>query len=288
MCAVSSAVVASSAFATSPQLSSGTVQNSAQSEVVHANDPVASLRDELAELRRKVEKPPKDVWDKVSAISGLISGLTVALIGFYATNVYNRRQRELEEHRRDQELLVSQVQTVEKFIPHLSSDNEKTKAGALIAIAQLGNEELAVKLAAAFGGSGGTAALKSITSTSGGQVRASAAEALGKIGPDAVDATPALVAALYDPGENVRASAAEALGKIGPAAAAAAPALLAALYDRDKNVRASAAEALGKIGPAAAPTAPDLVTALHDPDKNVRASAAEALDKIRRSARSSN
>lgn len=95
----------------------------------------------------------------MTAISGLISGLSVALIGFYATNVYNRRQRVSEERKKDQELVVAQIQTAEKFIPHLSSGNENIKAGALTAIAALGNEELAVKLATAFGGSGATAAL---------------------------------------------------------------------------------------------------------------------------------
>jgi hypothetical protein len=137
-----------------------------------------SLRAEITELRRKVEKPPKDAWDKLTSASGLGSGLAVALIGFYATSVYNRRQRESEERRRDQEVLVSQIQTVEKFIPHLSSPNESVKRGALISISALGNEELAVKLATAFGGLGAAAALKSIASTAGAQEAASAEHAL--------------------------------------------------------------------------------------------------------------
>jgi Trypsin-like peptidase domain len=128
-----------------------------------------------------VEKPPKDAWDKVSAVSSLVSGLTVALIGFYATNVYTRRQRLTEEHRKGQELVISQIQTVEKFIPHLSSRDENAKAGALIAISALGNEELAIKLAAAYGGPGATAALTSIVSTGGSQGAASAERALKEI-----------------------------------------------------------------------------------------------------------
>ena len=54
---------------------------------------IETLRNEIAELRRKVEKPPKDIWDKISSLSGFASGLAVALIGFYATNIYTRRQR---------------------------------------------------------------------------------------------------------------------------------------------------------------------------------------------------
>jgi hypothetical protein len=143
--------------------------------VQHNLDP---LRAEIAELRRKVEKPPKDAWDKVTAVSGLASGLVVALIGFYATNVYNRRQRLSDEHRKDRELLISQIQTVEKFIPHLSSKEESVKRAALVSISALGNEELAIKLATAFGGSGAVDALASIAATAGPQEAASAQRAL--------------------------------------------------------------------------------------------------------------
>jgi len=88
-----------------------------------------------------------------------------------------------EEHRKDQELVISQIQTVEKFIPHLSSRDESAKAGALIAISALGNEQLAIKLATAFGGAGATAALTSIASTASAQDAASAERALKDIFP---------------------------------------------------------------------------------------------------------
>jgi len=107
--------------------------------------------------------PPKDVWDKLYSISGI----AVAIIGFYATYVYNRRQRASEENRKDQELLLAQIQTVEKFIPHFSSKDEQIKSAALVAIAALGNQELAVKLARAFAGPGATHALTKIASTAG-------------------------------------------------------------------------------------------------------------------------
>jgi S1-C subfamily serine protease len=167
-------------------LSAAAVAPNAPAEVGSPSDTRAeatldSLRAEVTELRKKVQKPPKDVWDKVTALSGLASGLAVALIGFYATNVYNRRQRLSEERRKDQELLISQIQTVEKFIPYLSSKEENVKSGALIAISALGNEELAVKLATAFGGPAATVALTSIASTAGPQGVASAGRALQDI-----------------------------------------------------------------------------------------------------------
>ncbi len=139
------------------------------------------LRDEVADLRKKVEKPPKDVWDKLTALSGVISGIMVALIGFYATNVYNRRQQAIAERRKDQELLISQIQTVEKFIPHLSSGDEQKKRAALISIAALGNADLAIKLADAFRGTGATSALTSIASTAGPETAKRAEQALGDV-----------------------------------------------------------------------------------------------------------
>jgi HEAT repeat protein len=111
-------------------------------------------------------------------------------------------------------------------------------------------------------------------------IRKACLDALGKIGPDAAEAVPTLVAALNDPEDNVRQSAAEALGMIGPNAAPAVPALVAALNDPEDNVRQSAASALGKIGPNAAPAVATLVAALNDPDGKVALSAASALGKI--------
>jgi S1-C subfamily serine protease len=139
---------------------------------------VEEFRKELAEIKRKVDKPPKDNWDKLTAISGLASAIAVALIGFYATNVYNKRQKQTEEQRKDREILVAQIQTVEKFIPHLSSKDEPVKAAALVAIAALGNDNLAVKLATAFGGAGAASALTTIASTAGSAVVATAERAL--------------------------------------------------------------------------------------------------------------
>jgi S1-C subfamily serine protease len=173
------AISASTAATNTPSVVSA--PNARASSDTHPEPTIDTLLAEVAELRRKVEKPPKDAWDKLTAVSGMVSGLAVALIGFYATNVYNRRQRLSEERRKDQELLISQIQTVEKFIPYLSSKEESARSGALIAISALGNEELAVKLATAFGGTAATIALASIASTAGPQGVASAGRALQDI-----------------------------------------------------------------------------------------------------------
>src|SRR6266850_2047732 len=105
-----------------------------------------SLQAEITELKRKIEKPPKDAWDKITSLSGLATGLVVALIGFYATNIYTRGQRHSAERRKERELQNSQVQTIEKFFPHLASKDENLKRGALIMISAMGNQEIAIKL----------------------------------------------------------------------------------------------------------------------------------------------
>jgi hypothetical protein len=79
----------------------------------------------------------------------------------------------------------------------------------------------------------------------------------------------------------LRASAAAALGKLGPGAAAAVPALRRALSrDLYALVRRRAAVALGRIAPAAAPARPALRQALRRSEPALRRAAARALDRI--------
>jgi HEAT repeat protein len=74
--------------------------------------------------------------------------------------------------------------------------------------------------------------------------------------------------------------ASTALGKIGPEARAAVPALTRALQDRDEDVRREAASALGRLGPDARAAVADLVALLKDQRKPVRQQAASALRDI--------
>ncbi|MDP6446655.1 MAG: HEAT repeat domain-containing protein, partial [Pirellulaceae bacterium] len=63
------------------------------------------------------------------------------------------------------------------------------------------------------------------------EVRAQAADVLGRIGPDANEAIPELIILLDDESGPVRRSAARALGQIGPAAEQAVPSLMRVLED---------------------------------------------------------
>ena len=72
---------------------------------------------------------------------------------------------------------------------------------------------------------------------------------------DAAQVVPALIAALKDKDGDVRRSAAIALGYFGEQASAAIPALQEAEHDRDARVRESAGIALSRIDPARFPNA---------------------------------
>jgi HEAT repeat protein len=79
------------------------------------------------------------------------------------------------------------------------------------------------------------------------KVRYTAVSHLGKFGPTAKEAVPALTATLKDPDTSVRIGATYALARIGPDAEAAVPALKDALKDKDREVREGAAYALKQI-----------------------------------------
>ncbi len=97
--------------------------------------------------------------------------------------------------------------------------------------------------------------------------RMDAAIAVGRIGPAAEAAVPALAGALQDLRPWVRGQAALALGQIGPAGKAALPDLRRVLKDREREVRACAAIALWRLERRAKELLPVLIEALQGKDK---------------------
>jgi HEAT repeat protein len=106
------------------------------------------------------------------------------------------------------------------------------------------------------------------------------ARTLGRIGPDAARAVPALALALASECAHVRQAAAEALAQIGQAAEPATPALVVALGDWHVRVRQAAARCLAHIGGAAELAIPSLIQLLADREDEVRDAAVEALAQI--------
>jgi HEAT repeat protein len=97
---------------------------------------------------------------------------------------------------------------------------------------------------------------------------------------DIHDALPALTTALGDDDSRVRGLAAQAIGNIGPSAVNAVPALVTLLASTDEGSRNSACIGLYGIGPAAREALPALRKALTDPSTDVRRFAQRTIDKI--------
>ena len=111
--------------------------------------------------------------------------------------------------------------------------------------------------------------------------RERAAGQLGDIGAAAAAAGPDLVMILKDDrNEQMRAAAAQALGRIGPAYKGSINALIAALRDEFFKVKANACEALAAFGPDAKDAIPKLKELQKSKEDEVPLQASLALSKI--------
>jgi len=125
---------------------------------------------ELIEKLDAQKGKKKDFWDRFGAISTFLSTVVLAALGLYFTNEYNERQGARDFQAQVHQTRVLEMQTVEKFIPHLTGDEEKKKI-ALLAITSLGSPEFATKFAQLSPSEGTEAAADQImrTATSAGQ-----------------------------------------------------------------------------------------------------------------------
>ena len=112
--------------------------------------------------------------------------------------------------------------------------------------------------------------------------RSEAATKLGRMGPVAEMAVPALVQALKDRDVSVGCAAANALGRVGVYSKAAIKGLASTLAKaREPLLRSAAAEGLGMIGPAALkPAGRALLGALQHEDQDLRREAAKAIGPV--------
>jgi HEAT repeat protein len=112
-----------------------------------------------------------------------------------------------------------------------------------------------------------------------GSVHQAAAQALGLLGPNAKEATGALIQCLNR--KRNECFACRALARIGTASDAVIPALIEALNSESDNVCHFSAEALGEIGPEAKSAVPVLIQVLNERISDyARLKAAEALGQI--------
>ena len=130
-----------------------------------------------------------------------------------------------------------------------------------------------------FGGQAVPGLIEAFSSESSDRkVRCRAADALGRIGPDARCAAEALIEALSDAQPATGFYSEEPLMRIGPVCVEH---LIRALRSGDEDIRANAARILGRFGPEAKAAVDPLVAALKDKNEYVRCQAAHALAKIR-------
>jgi ankyrin repeat protein len=90
-------------------------------------------------LKESVKRPDDRALKVLAAIGPIISGLLIAGVGWYFTSTYNKQQIDL-----------AQIQLLEKFDTQLLSEKPAERRMALAALMSLGNEDLAIRTAAAL------------------------------------------------------------------------------------------------------------------------------------------
>jgi len=114
-------------------------------------------------------KQAKDMWDKLAAIGPVISGICVFAIGGYFTYVHNQEQ-----------LRIQEIETMEKFLPRLSGD-EQSKRAAILAISSLTNAELAKRITAIYASNGPASTMQSLAQNSIEKNKSAAAATQGQL-----------------------------------------------------------------------------------------------------------
>lgn len=118
-----------------------------------SEQPKATLDDLLTELKAQRDKS-KDFWDRLAPASAFISSVVLGVLGLWLTHDYNVRQTQIIERQSEQDRVEKQhqarileMQAVEKFVPYLTTDDERQKEVALLVISTLGSPEFATQFA---------------------------------------------------------------------------------------------------------------------------------------------
>ena len=120
-------------------------------------DAIKSDQNELA--KKIVEKEKKDVWDKLAKLSTFFSSVVIGAAGLWFTHIYETQNTLQRRALQREQLRLSEVTIMEKFIPHLKSDSESQRL-SLLMIRTLGHPKLASELGALYNTPGTTEALK--------------------------------------------------------------------------------------------------------------------------------
>ena len=134
-----------------------------QAELKAMAEQIASSHELLKKLADK--GGGKDAWDKLSAITGVISSVLLAAVGMYVSHLYRLRdeasaaekakadalhekQRQEDQARFDHHAAeMAERELVVNLMPFLTGENQQAKKGALLLLNGLGNTELMAQLA---------------------------------------------------------------------------------------------------------------------------------------------
>ena len=169
------------------------------------------------------------------------------------------------------------VDDTDALVKTLRSVDDAEAIGAAYTLGNIGaiepllealtSPDVALRCIAGYGftplGSAAVAPLLDLVDGARPELLAAIADILGDIGPDAVDAVPALTRLLQDKDPRVRQYAAEAIGMVAQASAEAPAELVDALGDDDALVRQYAAVSVARLG-ARAGSLPGVVGALKE------------------------
>lgn len=100
----------------------------------------------LEELKSQKSKK-KDLWDLLGPISTFLSAVVLGGIGLIITSDFNERQSLIDQKNKEYQTRILEMQTVERFIPYLTSEDENKQKVALLTITSLGSPEFATMFA---------------------------------------------------------------------------------------------------------------------------------------------
>jgi hypothetical protein len=117
---------------------------------------LSELATEQSKLLKALEadrKKGRDLWEKLGMLSGVVSALLVAFIGYLTIRENQVRARD-EGARKQAEIDMLQMQTIEKFIPHLAATSEEEKKVTVLALSLLKNDKFVAQLTTLYPTSG--------------------------------------------------------------------------------------------------------------------------------------
>ena len=141
-----------------------------EERLISSLEALAEQEKKIVEALSKSRSQKKDWWDRFATISTFLSSVVIAVIGLYFTNVYNENQGRRDLEAQKDQTRILEMQTIERFIPHLTGD-ERTKKVALLAITSLGSPELATRFAQLNPSEGTQAAADVIMATAQSRVQ---------------------------------------------------------------------------------------------------------------------